>query len=92
MPEGERPPRFDRWRSLWQTWTRACVELDAMPLELALGFVLSQPAIERVVVGVDSVAHLREILESDRRPYAYDFPRIESWDLDLIEPSRWSLT
>ncbi len=92
MPEGERPPRFDRWRSLWQTWTRACAELQEAPLKLSLGFVLSQPAIERVVVGVDSAVHLREILASAHPLPTDGFPQIESQDLDLIEPSRWSIT
>jgi aryl-alcohol dehydrogenase-like predicted oxidoreductase len=92
MPESERPARFDRWRSLWQMWTRACADLQSTPLELSLGFVLSQPAIERVVVGVDCAPHLREILASARRPPTHGFPQIESRDLDLIEPSRWSIT
>lgn len=92
MPDGKRPPRFDRWRSLWQTWSRACVELNATPIELSLEFVLSKPDIERVVIGVDSVAQLQEILALDRRSYAQDFPQIESQDIDLIEPFRWSIS
>lgn len=91
MPEKERPARFNRWRSLWQMWARACADLNSTPLELSLGFVLSQPAIERVVVGVDSAAHLREIMASACRQQTSGFPQIESWDLDLIEPSRWSV-
>lgn len=92
MPESARPACFDRWRPLWHKWARACADLQSTPLELSLGFVLSKPAIERVVVGVDSVLHLREILSATCQPHTDGFPQIESWDLDLIEPSRWSIT
>lgn len=89
MPNNARPGRFERWQGLWRAWNRACAESGLGPLELALGFVLSQPAIECVVVGVDSITQMREILAAARGARPAEFPQIESHDLDLIEPSRW---
>jgi aryl-alcohol dehydrogenase-like predicted oxidoreductase len=56
----------------------------------ALAFVLSQPAVEKLVVGVESAPQLTEILTA-MRPTAPPPEDLYSEDLDLIEPSRWKL-
>lgn len=91
MPERSRPVWFDRWRPTWQAWSSACKKLKSNPLELALGYVLSHETIERVVVGVDSAVHLKQVIEASARPFQGPFPQICSNDLELIEPYRWVL-
>lgn len=90
MPDRNRPPWFDRWKNLLNRWTDACTEFgDALPL--SLGYCLSFPQIERVVVGVDNVQQLRQILVAAETPVIQMYPDVESSDLDLIEPSRWKI-
>jgi aryl-alcohol dehydrogenase-like predicted oxidoreductase len=89
FPATARPPWFDRWQSLWQALSDACALSELTPLDLSLGFVLAQPAIERVVVGVDSVSHIRQVIAAAKKPMPSAFPDIESHDLELIEPTRW---
>lgn len=85
------PPWFSRWQSIWGAWFEACSQLRVSPLELSLGFALAQPFIERVVVGVDSHTHMKQILDAARYTGSYAYPEIESEDLELIEPYRWEL-
>jgi hypothetical protein len=76
---------------LWQKWSETCSKLQISPLELSLSYVLTHPCIERVVIGVDNIHHMRQIIDATRRAVTNDFPHIESSDLELINPSRWKL-
>jgi aryl-alcohol dehydrogenase-like predicted oxidoreductase len=90
MSPEARPAAFARWRALWDRWDGWLAEGDRSPLEACLAFVLSHAEIHRVVVGVDSLAQLREILASTE-PGAVAVPAgMAVDDLDLITPSRWS--
>jgi aryl-alcohol dehydrogenase-like predicted oxidoreductase len=89
MPDELRPSWFHRWQPLWEAWSEACAQSELSPLELSLGYVLAQASIERVVIGVDNLKHMKQIINAARRPVAELFPQIESEDLELIEPSRW---
>jgi aryl-alcohol dehydrogenase-like predicted oxidoreductase len=63
-----------------------------MPMPaLALGFLLSQPAIDRVIVGVTSAAELAEILAAARAPAPLPagLEKLASDDPGLVDPSRW---
>jgi aryl-alcohol dehydrogenase-like predicted oxidoreductase len=84
------PPQFARWRSLWDQWTPWLEAQGVTPLEMCLGYVLSHRAVDRVIVGLDSLAHLQQIVSSARAlvPSPPDF--LMSDDLDLINPSRWT--
>ncbi len=91
LPSERRPAWFDRWRPLLDRWIDWCREQQTSPLRAALAFAQAQPGIERLVVGLDSVAQLDEILAAlaaDTSPAPDD---LYSDDLDLLEPSRWEL-
>jgi aryl-alcohol dehydrogenase-like predicted oxidoreductase len=92
MCDESRPSWFDRWQPFWQAWTDACTQSAVSPLELALGFVLAQPSVERVVVGVDTLRQMTEIINAARKSVTGEFPQIESQDRELIEPFRWKLS
>src|SRR5689334_783071 len=84
-----RPMYFDRWQPLWQTWHRWLVDQQLSPLEACLGFALLPPEIDRVVVGVDSVEHLREIVAASHVG-PLEFPNdLANENPDLINPSKW---
>jgi aryl-alcohol dehydrogenase-like predicted oxidoreductase len=89
MTDEYRPSWFDRWQPLWQKWSAACALSNVSRLEMALGFVLAQPSVERVIVGVDSLLQLKQIINSAKKPFTGLFPDTESQDLELIEPFRW---
>lgn len=93
MPSASRPAWFGRWFALLDGWQRACREFRRSPLEMALGFALAHPEIERVVVGVDSATQLEEVIKAALAPplSVNDFPAIESSDLELIDPFKWKL-
>ena len=92
MPVTRRPAWFARWGTLLDHWLNWCRDHETSPLQASLAFVQAQAGIERLVVGMDSVAQLEEILAAlvAQSPLAPD--DLYSDDRDLIEPSRWKLT
>lgn len=91
MDERRRPAYFQRWQPLWKEWHCWLVEQAVSPLQACLGFVLAQPEVDRVVLGIDSLEHLRGILVSAGAPTVAPPTTLASQDLDLINPARWSL-
>ncbi len=59
MGAQSRPTYFNRWQPLWDQWHHWLDEQALHPLHTCLGFTLSHPEIDRVVVGVDSLRHLK---------------------------------
>lgn len=87
----DRPAKFRRWQPLWDAWHRWLKEQRLSALEACLGFVLSHPEIERVVVGVDNLAQLRQII-AHAGSAARTAPDVLSCDdLELIDPSSWGI-
>jgi hypothetical protein len=90
MDVASRPDKFNRWQSLWNDWHRWLTDHGLTPLQVCLSFAMSQPEINRVVVGVDSLKQLREILACAKNFVTISPESLMSDDLDLINPSRWS--
>ena len=59
------------------------------PLQACLGFALSQPVIDRVVVGVDSLRQLQAILDCTDVSCLMPPENLMCEDENLINPSRW---
>lgn len=89
MPTSKLPVGFERWESLWAAWWRWIADADLNPLRAALGHVLSYPEIDRFVVGVDSLEHLKEILGSAQGLQQRAPDTLSSIDSDLLNPARW---
>jgi aryl-alcohol dehydrogenase-like predicted oxidoreductase len=91
MPSHRRPPRFDIWKDLWHVWEAWLEDRNQSALQACLGYVLAHRNIDRVVVGVDSLAQLEEVLAAvDLGGVATDYPSVfETTDLNLINPARW---
>jgi aryl-alcohol dehydrogenase-like predicted oxidoreductase len=93
MGPAERPAWFTRWQTLWDSWEAWLGAQNVSALQASLAFALSETRIDRVVVGVDSSRHLADILaaESLSKTLAPPPGDLASTDLDLVNPSRWSL-
>ena len=90
MKAADRPEKFRLWQSLWDDWHNWLVESRLTPLQACLGFAKSQPEINRIVVGIDSLKHLQEILVCLGNAIIDPPASLMCDDLDLINPSRWS--
>lgn len=89
MNATNRPARFQKWQPLWDKWHEWLIERELSPLQACLGFVLAHAEIDRVIVGVDTLAQLQEVLSTVK---VSPNPPVElnCEDADLINPSRWS--
>lgn len=84
------PPEFLPWRTLWERWQAWQCASGYSALEACLAFAQSFPEVDRVVVGVDGLAHLQDILTAQRNQVPSCWPTIASDDDRLINPSRWA--
>jgi aryl-alcohol dehydrogenase-like predicted oxidoreductase len=91
MDAERRPARFGKWNALWREWHEWLASQSLSPLEACLGFVCSQADIDRVIVGVDSEAHLQEIVAAAHGPTVAPPAGLACDDLDLVNPSRWNV-
>jgi aryl-alcohol dehydrogenase-like predicted oxidoreductase len=90
MDAANRHEKFNRWQSLWDDWHCWLKNQALTPIEACLGIAISQPEVNRVVVGVDSLDQLQEIIECAKNAVTIAPEFLMSNDLDLINPSRWS--
>ena len=91
MTRGLIPEKFERWAGLWDSWADSLQETGVSPLSACLAYPLSHPQVDRVVVGVDSLAQLRELVHAAQQPLIEsDFDFMTMDDEKLINPSRWS--
>ena len=86
----KRPVAFDRWRPLWEIWHRWLDDRGLTPVQGCMGFALSRSEIARVIVGVDTVAHLREIVNAAQTPSVPVPDALITEDLHLLNPSNWA--
>ncbi|MBG0840016.1 aldo/keto reductase [Ectopseudomonas toyotomiensis] len=90
MPSEERPAKFTRWEPLWALWQRWLAESGQSPLQACLRHALAVPQIERVVVGVDSLAQWQAILQSAAGTCPAVPSELQCADIELLNPSLWN--
>jgi aryl-alcohol dehydrogenase-like predicted oxidoreductase len=90
MDDVSRPEKFNRWQPLWDQWHHWLNDQGVTALQGCLAIALSQPEVDRVIVGVDGLKQLEEILACAETSVAMPPEALMSDDLDLINPSRWS--
>ncbi len=89
MELGMRPPKFDRWNRLWVDWHQWLEEANLTPLEACLRYAMSYSEIDRVIVGVDSLKHLKEVLAAGGS--IPELPEsIRTSRPELLNPANWS--
>jgi aryl-alcohol dehydrogenase-like predicted oxidoreductase len=91
MPPQDRPKKFSRWSQVWEVWDAWLLESECSPLQASLRYLHGLPAVDRVVVGVDTSVQLQEILSALRGGDLRELPKFD-WmgDDRLLNPARWS--
>jgi aryl-alcohol dehydrogenase-like predicted oxidoreductase len=90
VPHSKRPPLFNRWADIWTEWDRWLEATGLTPLQACLRFTNAIDAIDKVIVGVESVTQLDQILEAHDGTLS-SLPQF--WPLQddrLINPATWS--
>ena len=84
-------PKFfkSNWPELFNSWYEFLKMTGSDAVKLALQFALKQDWIDNIVVGVDSAAQLRSLLEIERSETSQELPDLRSEDTNLINPSNW---
>lgn len=94
MPADQQPAYFTEWYALFESCRRVAHEQEVSMLSLALNFVNEHRSVDKLVVGVNSLDHVREIsrsLSSPRVQFEPDqIPAVS--DLRLIDPRRWEIS
>lgn len=90
MSEEQRPSKFSRWQSVWQEWKRWLTDDGLSPLQACLQYSVTQENIDRVVVGVDTPAQLKEIIQAADGKLS-SLPTFSPLQDDrLVNPATWN--
>jgi aryl-alcohol dehydrogenase-like predicted oxidoreductase len=94
MPADQQPAYFTEWYALLESCRRVAHEQEVSMLSLALNFVNEHRAVDKLVVGVNSLDHVGEIYLSLNTPVIQLDPSQISAasDLRLIDPRRWTIS
>ena len=94
MPADQQPAYFTEWYALFESCRRVAHEQEVSMLSLALNFVNEHRAVDKLVVGVNSLDHVGEIYLSLNTPVIQLDPSQISAvsDLRLIDPRRWTIS
>ncbi len=83
------PVKFLQWSALWERWHHWLNHHRITALQACLSFPLSCPDIDKIIVGVDSLTHLKQIIDMSDGPKLSEFPDIGCGDERLINPACW---
>ena len=90
MPRDKVPEKFKAWNFLWDKWAAEIEEHKISAVAACLSYPLHLSEVNRVVVGVESVEHLKKLVTASKiQPPQYDFSSMVSQDQSLINPSNW---
>jgi aryl-alcohol dehydrogenase-like predicted oxidoreductase len=90
MNPEQRPSRFSKWQHLWTVLDKFIDESGLTRLEVCIRYVLSVEAVNKVIVGIDSLSQLKEICVSASGELPVIPMELVSVDPVLINPALWS--
>ena len=90
MPLNDRPERFNRWASRWSKLESWLTQSGLTPVQACLRYAVSFSEINKVIIGVDSLNHLDEILQSTVGPVPQVPRELQVHDVDLLNPTCWT--
>ena len=84
------PDDFKKFKSFWAYWHLWLKSNKLEPVEACVRYVNSISEIDKIIVGVNSTLHLKEILNYYTKPPIYQVP---SWNSvlkkELVDPRLW---
>ncbi len=87
----KRPKFFSKWSNLFKKWDLWLKSNNISGLEAALNFALSENLLDKIVIGVDSSAHLIEVISASKI-CTQDAPKnLNTIDEILLNPSFWDV-
>jgi aryl-alcohol dehydrogenase-like predicted oxidoreductase len=86
----QRPSKFSKWQHLWSVFDKFIEESGLTQLEVCIRYVMSVEAINKVIVGIDSLSQLKEICVSAKGELPEIPIELVSDDPLLINPALWS--
>ncbi len=91
LPKERVPEAFIPWANLITQYRLWCSESGLSPVAACLQFVLRQPDIDGVVIGIDNMAQFIEILEAARETgnHLPDASHLACYDEALVNPVNW---
>ena len=90
MPATSRPKKFQRWKKLWDRWDQWLATSGTTALQSCLQFALAEPAIDRIIVGVETVRQLHEIIDAASTTCPSIPDELMCSDTMLLNPSQWT--
>jgi aryl-alcohol dehydrogenase-like predicted oxidoreductase len=91
MNKSDRPEKFNHWNNLWEVLDEWLLENNITALDAAISFVMDNPYIHKIIVGVDNLQQLEEILTSFSHKKNINPPKsLNTSDVRLINPSQWN--
>ena len=90
MNKEEQIIKFPKWELLWNKFHAWLKNSNMSALQACLAFVNSEKQIDKIIVGVDSLQHLKEIL--DAKFSEIKLPKgLVCEDVNLINPTNWKI-
>lgn len=91
LPQEQVPEAFSPWTNLLTQYRLWCSESGMSPVTACLQYVLRQPDIDGVVIGVDNIAQFIEILEAAQATEKElpDARHLACYDEALVNPVNW---
>ena len=80
--------KFNKFSNSFNKWNIWLKKNNLSKLNGCLNYIFSIKEINKVIVGVDSVKHLKDILKFRKKNYL-NFSFLKSNEANLITPSRW---
>ena len=83
--------QFGNWKSTWKLFNSFCLDNKITPLEACLRYVLQNPQIDRVILGIDNYSQLEETIESATGGEVNVPNELISLDDNLCNPLNWEM-
>lgn len=91
LPRNKIPNKFNRWSNMWDRWHMELKKNKLDAIEVCLSYPLSLPQVNKIIVGVDSKLQLQNIITAaSKKNVGFKFSFMQSNDIELINPTRWS--
>ena len=87
----EQIQHFGNWQSIWKGFDIFCKENKITPLQLCLRYVLQNPLIDKVILGIDNYVQLEETIESAVGSINNIPAELISLDNNLCNPLNWEM-